>query len=137
MALFKKLAIALLASIFLIGCGGSTPEDSVESFLYAAKDGDVDKLRKYSTDSTMSLLAMGLSLQCKGLNLQKKNDFNKCLKKVYGKFDSFKTVSTTINQNDKTKAVVVVEEKTKDGKIVKESIKVEKFEDDWKVNITK
>jgi hypothetical protein len=58
------------------------------------------------------------------------------MKKTFSDFTKFKAVSSKENGNP-TSMIVTLEEYKKDENIIKEDLIVEKFEDEWKVNLKK
>ena len=111
------------------------PQSSIEKFFNALKDGNIENFRKYSTDSTKALISLQLSMQCSG-NLKNDAELSECMKKTFSNFTKFKAVVSKENGNP-TSMIVTLEEYKKDGNITKENLLVEKFEDEWKVNIKK
>lgn len=75
-------------------------------------------------------------MQCSNNNLKNDIELSECMKKTYSDFTKFKAVSSKENGNP-TSMIVTLEEYKKDGNIIKEDLIVEKFADEWKVNIKK
>jgi hypothetical protein len=132
----KILLIISLIIVTFSGCFSDSPESSIEKFFNALKDGNIENFRKYSTDSTKALISLQLSMQCSGMNLKNDAELSECMKKTFSNFTKFKAVSSKENGNP-TSMIVTLEEYKKDENIIKEDLIVEKFEDEWKVNLKK
>lgn len=132
----KILLIISLIIVTFSGCFSDSPESSIEKFFNALRDGNIENYKKYSTDSTKTLIILQLSMQCSNNNLKNDIELSECMKKTYSNFTKFKAVSSKENGNP-TSMIVTLEEYKKDGNITKEDLIVEKFADEWKVNITK
>ena len=132
----KILLIISLIIVTFSGCFSDSPESSIEKFFNALRDGNIENYKKYSTDSTKALISLQLSMQCSGMNLKNDAELSECMKKTFSNFTKFKAVASKENGNP-TSMIVTLEEYKKDGNITKENLLVEKFEDEWKVNIKK
>ena len=132
----KILLIISLIIVTFSGCFSDSPESSIEKFFNALRDGNIENYKKYSTDSTKTLITLQLSMQCSNNNLKNDIELSECMKKTYSNFTKFKAVSSKENGNP-TSMIVTLEEYKKDGNIIKEDLIVEKFADEWKVNIKK
>jgi hypothetical protein len=132
----KILLIISLIIVTFSGCFSDSPESSIEKFFNALRDGNIENYKKYSTDSTKTLITLQLSMQCSNNNLKNDIELSECMKKTYSDFTKFKAVSSKENGNP-TSMIVTLEEYKKDGNIIKEDLIVEKFADEWKVNIKK
>ena len=132
----KILLIISLIIVTFSGCFSDSPESSIEKFFNALRDGNIENYKKYSTDSTKTLITLQLSMQCSNNNLKNDIELSECMKKTYSDFTKFKAVSSKENGNP-TSMIVTLEEYKKDGNIIKEDLIVEKFEDEWKVNLKK
>lgn len=132
----KILLIISLIIVTFSGCFSDSPESSIEKFFNALRDGNIENYKKYSTDSTKTLIILQLSMQCSNNNLKNDIELSECMKKTYSDFTKFKAVSSKENGNP-TSMIVTLEEYKKDGNIIKEDLIVEKFADEWKVNIKK
>lgn len=132
----RKLFIISIVLLTFAGCFSDSAESSAEKFFNSLKDGDIENFKKYSTESTKALLSLQLSIQCGGMNLKNDIELSQCMKNTFSTFTKFKAVSSKENGNP-TSMIVTLEEYKKDGNIIKEDLAVEKFGDDWKVNLKK
>ncbi len=127
--IFKLIFITIMGLLVLAGCSDNSPKGATLAFLNAMKDGNVEDFRKYSTQSTQQVMAFALAMQCKGA-IKEDSALSTCLKSVTKDVSKYKVVD--VQENGKTSAIY-----GKDGNINKESYNLEKFADEWKINISK
>ena len=132
--IFKLIFITIIGLLVLSGCSDNSPKGATLAFLNAMKDGNVEDFRKYSTQSTQQVMAFALAMQCKGA-IKEDSALSTCLKSVTKDVSKYKVVD--VQENGKTSAIVTAEIYSKDGNINKESYNLEKFADEWKINISK
>lgn len=132
----KVLSIGLITALCFSGCTENDPKSAAENFFNAIKDGNVSDFKKYSTDSTRTLIGLQLGMTCSQQQLSSESGLSECMKKTFSRFDKFKAISSTENGNPSS-VIVTIEEYTKTGQIAKENINVEKFDEEWKVNLKK
>ncbi len=58
MKILQKLAIVLLLSVTMIGCGGDSPSDVATAFLTAMAKNDYTKAGEYGTENTKKMMSM-------------------------------------------------------------------------------
>ena len=95
----KILLIISLIIVTFSGCFSDSPESSIEKFFNALRDGNIENYKKYSTDSTKTLITLQLSMQCSNNNLKNDIELSECMKKTYSDFTKFKAVSSKENGN--------------------------------------
>jgi ketosteroid isomerase-like protein len=128
--LYSLLAIAV---IFMAGCSGSSssPSGVVNSFLTAMKDGDIEKIKTYITESDVTLLNAGQKM---AEAFGGKEDIQKKMS------DEFKAKSKSVSFSVKgekvegDKATVDVEI-TENGKSETHPFELKKEKGTWKVSL--
>lgn len=133
--IFKLIFITIIGLLVLAGCSDNSPKGATLAFLNAMKDGNVEDFRKYSTQSTQQIIAFGLAMECDEGAIKEDSALSTCLKSLSKNVSKYKVVD--VQENGKTSAIVTAEIYGKDGKINKESYNLEKFADEWKINISK
>lgn len=124
----KRIILSLSIALLFGGCFKNGPEEAAIKFLEAIQEGDVSNYEKYSTSATQQMFSLAISMQCSG-------EKSECMKKTFQDFKHFKVVNTENIAEDK--AAVTVEEYKKNGEVIKETFKMEKIADVWKVHYSK
>lgn len=134
----KKLVQIILGAtlaLFITGCS-SSPGATAENFFNALLSGNVEDIKKYSTQSTQKLFINGFALKC-GVNANNEDGLSKCIKKQFSKFTSCEITKEEISENNPNSASVSLKEYKKDGTSISETLNLIKKDGDWKVNATK
>lgn len=131
----SQLTLLAAAALLLIGCSQS-PKDAIYGMYDALADGDIQKLKENTTDTTSGLLIMASMMKCDA----NKNDFSSkdeiasyCMEEMFSQVD---IDSVEITEASDTKAYAMVTS-TDNGQENSERFELIKVGDTWKVNMHK
>ncbi|WP_320034107.1 DUF4878 domain-containing protein [Halarcobacter sp.] len=117
----------LLSAILYTGCGSSGPIDVTENFVESFKDGDIESLKKYSTETAYSIFIMGVQMQCGNKKI------SSCMEEMS---ENQEIIKYELVKETESKAIVnVITEENGVKKVNKYDLR--KFEDGWKIDLKK
>ncbi len=127
--LFSLLAIAV---IFMAGCSSSSsPSGVVNSFLTAMKDGDIEKIKTFITESDVTLLNAGQKM---AEAFGAKEDIQKKMSEEFKAKSKSVSFSVKGEKVEGDKATVDVEV-TENGKSEKHPFELKKEKGEWKISL--